>query len=177
MSRVGKSPVEVSKEVKVTIDGNTVEVVGPKGKLKQTFPQEVFIEYKESKLFVNIVKNTIKAKAAWGLVRSLLNNMVKGVKDGFTKILEISGVGYRASVEGGILTLSIGFSHEIKYVVPSSIQLKCLKPTQIEISGCDKQQVGQVAAEIRLLRKPEPYKGKGIRYDNETIRRKEGKKK
>lgn len=177
MSRIGKLPVEVSKEVKVVINGNTIEVVGPKGKLKHTFPQEVFIKYEDNKIMVKTVKNTIRAKAIWGLARNLVNNMVKGVLDGFTKVLEINGVGYRASIEGGVLTLLLGFSHEIKYIVPPSIQLKCIKPTQIEISGCDKQQVGQVAAEIRSLRKPEPYKGKGIKYSEEVIRRKEGKKK
>ena len=117
------------------------------------------------------------SKAAWGMVRTLVNNMVKGVSEGFSKVLEINGVGYRASIDGDILTLQLGYSHDIKLAVPSDLDVKCTKPTEILVSGIDKQRVGQFASEIRRLRKPEPYKGKGVKYQEEIIRRKEGKKK
>jgi large subunit ribosomal protein L6 len=177
MSRVGKLPIDVSPDVKVNISGNHVVIAGPKGELSRNCAPEVIVEFSEGKLTVKPRSNAQRSVAMWGLTRSLLKNMVKGVKEGYSKTLEINGVGFRAMVEGQILTLFLGYSHDIMYVIPKGIQIKTPKPTVIEISGHDNQLVGEVAAKIRSLRKPEPYKGKGIKYDNETIRRKEGKKK
>jgi large subunit ribosomal protein L6 len=159
MSRVGKLPIDVSPDVKVNISGNHVVIAGPKGELSRNCAPEVIVEFSEGKLTVKPRSNAQRSVAMWGLTRSLLKNMVKGVKEGYSK------------------TLFLGYSHDIMYVIPKGIQIKTPKPTVIEISGHDNQLVGEVAAKIRSLRKPEPYKGKGIKYDNETIRRKEGKKK
>jgi large subunit ribosomal protein L6 len=177
MSRVGKLPVEFGSNVKVNLNGSAIEVTGAMGSLKETFPSDVMIELIEGKLVVKTTNASIKARALWGLARSLIANMVKGVSVGFSKTLDITGVGFKAAMDGEILAMELGYSHDVKYIAPEGIKIVCPKATQIVISGINKQLVGQVAAEIRALRKPEPYKGKGIRYDNEVIRRKEGKKK
>jgi len=145
--------------------------------LNADFPDSVKLEKSEDKVKVTPLDESKSAKAAWGMVRTLINNMVRGVSEGFSKVLEINGVGYRASIDGDILTLQLGYSHDIKLAVPSDLDVKCTKPTEILVSGIDKQRVGQFASEIRRLRKPEPYKGKGVKYQEEIIRRKEGKKK
>ena len=177
MSRVGKLPVEVAQGVKIDLKGQDITVTGPKGTLKRTFPQEVKVEFKENKLWFTPVSKSQRARAMWGLARNLANCMVTGTKEGFSKDMEINGVGYRAAVAGKELKLTLGFSHEVNYKIPDGITIKVDKQTLLNISGADKQLVGQVAAEIRGYRKPEPYKGKGIKYKTETIRRKEGKKK
>jgi large subunit ribosomal protein L6 len=177
MSRIGKLPVPLTSDVKVVVNGTYFEANGPKGKLFHTFPEEVSIEIVGDQVVVKPINDTQKARACWGLTRSLVRNMVEGVSKGYQKILDINGVGFRAAAEQQILTLYLGFSHEIKYIAPKGIKITTPKPTEIIIEGFDKQLVGQVAAEIRSLRKPEPYKGKGIKYRSEVIRRKEGKKK
>lgn len=177
MSRIGKLPVSLPSGVKVNIAGQEIEVTGALGKLVASFEKEVSIVLDGAAVVVRPVNDTTRARAMWGLARSIINNMVKGVSEGFVVRLEINGVGYRSSVDGGILTLFLGYSHEIKYAIPAGVEIKCEKPTLLVISGADKQKVGQVAAEIRALRPPEPYKGKGIKYEQEKIRRKQGKKK
>jgi large subunit ribosomal protein L6 len=177
MSRVGKLAVTVPKGVTVDIAGQRVKAKGKLGELSLVVDNDI-----EAKLDGGAVKfaprvDTKRARTMWGTTRSLVNSMVKGVAEGFTVNLEINGVGYRAAVQGKVLQLSLGFSHEIKYPIPDGIAIKCEKPTSIAITGADKQKVGQVAAEIRAMRPPEPYKGKGIKYDYEVIRRKEGKRK
>ena len=152
-------------------------VKGKKGELKNSFPESVKIVKEDNKILVSPINNTKSSKGSWGLVRTMINNMVLGVEEGFTKSLVVNGVGYRAAVGEGILTLQLGYSHDIKLAIPNDLEVKCIKPTEISISGIDKQKVGQFASEIRALRKPEPYKGKGVRYSDEIIRRKEGKKK
>ncbi len=178
MSRIGKKPVPIPSGVEVKIDGNTVIVKGPKGQLETSFLDdlvEVVIEDNEVKV---APKNDTKpARSAWGLTRSLINNMVIGVTEGFQKKLEIVGVGYRAQLQGRNLKLNLGFSHDVIYEVPEGVEVQVPQPTEIIVSGIDKQKVGQVAAEIRAWRPPEPYKGKGVRYADEYIFRKEGKKK
>ncbi len=177
MSRVGKQPVLIPSGIEANIVNNEILIKGQKGELKKEFPSLVKVTKEDGKILV-VPKNESKdAKAAWGLIRTIINNMVVGVKEGFNKTLEINGVGYRASISENILTLQLGFSHDIKLAIPSDIEVKCVKPTELIVSGIDKQKVGQFAAEIRRLRKPEPYKGKGVKYQEETIRRKEGKKK
>lgn len=177
MSRIGKLPVVLGSNVKANLSGLTLEITGPKGSLKESFPSEVQVELSEGKVMVKPANSTIKAKAMWGLVRSLIANMVEGVSNGYSQTLDITGVGFKAALDGDVLDLALGFSHDVKYIAPEGIKIACTKPTQIVITGINKQLVGQVAAEIRAMRKPEPYKGKGIRYENEVIRRKEGKKK
>jgi len=177
MSRIGKLPVALPSGVKVDIVGQEVQVVGALGKLSASFEKEVSIVLEGAAVLVRPVNDTTRARAMWGLARSIINNMVKGVSEGFIVRLEINGVGYRSAVDGKILTLFLGYSHEIKYAIPTGVDIKCEKPTLLVISGADKQKVGQVAAEIRSLRPPEPYKGKGIKYEQEKIRRKQGKKK
>ncbi len=177
MSRVGKQPVILPQGVDINILNNTIVVKGKKGELKNRFPNSVKIVKEDNKILVSPIDNTKSAKGAWGLIRTIINNMVAGVEEGFTKSLVVNGVGYRATVDDGILTLQLGYSHDIKLAIPDDLEVKCTKPTEISISGIDKQKVGQFASEIRALRKPEPYKGKGIRYSDEVIRRKEGKKK
>lgn len=177
MSRIGKLPVEVPSSVKVNLTGQFLEVNGPKGKLDFTFAEDVTLTHEGNQIMVKPVSGTRRARSLWGLSRSLVRNMVQGVSVGFNTNLDMTGVGFKAASDKGMLTLTLGFSHEIKYIVPEGIEIKTPKPTEIEIYGFDKQKVGQVASEIRSLRKPEPYKGKGIRYRNEVIRRKEGKKK
>ena len=177
MSRIGKQPVILPQGVDINILNNTILVKGKKGELKNSFPDSVKIVKEDNKIIVSPINNTKSAKGAWGLVRTIINNMVVGVEEGFTKSLVVNGVGYRAAVGDGILTLQLGYSHDIKLAIPNDLEVKCAKPTEISISGIDKQKVGQFASEVRALRKPEPYKGKGVRYSDEVIRRKEGKKK
>ena len=177
MSRIGKYPIAVPKGVTVSLTGQEVAVKGPKGELKLTLVDDVTVEQGEDGLKVGPREDTQRARAMWGLSRTLVKNLVDGVTDGFTKTLEINGVGYRAAIQGKNLQLNLGFSHEVLYPIPEGIDIKCTKPTEIVISGIDKQKVGQVAAEIRGYRGPEPYKGKGVKYAGEYIFRKEGKKK
>lgn len=175
MSRIGKKPVEIPDGVSVDIKPSHVEVKGKSGVLKVDLVGGISVKQEDKQLFV--VSSGKQESSYWGLVRSLLSNVVNGVSEGFTKVLEVNGVGYRASVKGNILNLVLGYSHDINYALPEGISVKCPKPTIIEISGADKQVVGQVAAEIRSFRPPEPYKGKGVKYSDEIIVRKEGKKK
>jgi large subunit ribosomal protein L6 len=177
MSRIGKRPITIAKGVTVTLDGRTVKAKGSKGELELTLVQEVTISQDDDGLTVTPVDQSQRARAMWGLSRTLVANMIQGVSEGFTKELEINGVGYRAQVQGKNLQLALGFSHDVLYPVPEGIEIKTPKPTEIVISGSDKQKVGQVAAEIRAYRPPEPYKGKGVKYVDEYIFRKEGKKK
>ena len=178
MSRVGKVPVKIPDGVKATINGNNLSVVGKLGTLSADFATEVVMELADGLLRTSIKdKDSKKARAFWGLTRSLINNMVKGVSEGFEKKLEIFGVGYRAAVTGKYLSLALGYSHGVKFEIPEGITIKALKPTQLSITGFDKQKVGQVAAMIIKQRPPEPYKGKGIKHEGAWILRKEGKKK
>ncbi len=177
MSRLGKLPVAIPDKVTVNVAPNAITVKGPKGELKTVNSSDVLVEITDGKVWVKPANDSQKARAMWGTVRANLKNLVEGVTNGYKKQLDITGVGYRAAAQGQILSISLGFSHEIKYVVPAGITVTVEKQTSITLAGFDKQKVGQVAAEIRSLRPPEPYKGKGVRYSIETIRRKEGKKK
>jgi large subunit ribosomal protein L6 len=177
VSRIGKHPVAVPGGVEVAIAGQTLTVKGARGELSHTFADEVEVAREDDRIWVKPRTEDRRARSMWGLSRSLVNNMVQGVSAGFTRTLEITGVGFRAAVDGSYLNLQLGYSHEIKLAVPPDVEIACPRPTAITITGADKQRVGQIAAEIRALRKPEPYKGKGIRYDGEHVRRKEGKKK
>jgi large subunit ribosomal protein L6 len=177
MSRIGKKPVALPKGVTASVDGQTVKVKGPKGELSVKLVPEVSATVDEHGITVTPDRNWERAQQMWGLSRSLVNNLVVGVTQGFTQKLEIQGVGYRAAVQGKVLNLQLGFSHDVPYPIPAGISIVTEKPTSIAISGIDKQLVGQVAAEIRGWRPPEPYKGKGVRYEGEYVRRKEGKKK
>lgn len=177
MSRIGKMPIAIASGVTVTVDGQTVKAKGSKGELELTLVPEVTISQGEDGLTLAPVDDSQRARAMWGLSRSLVANMVQGVVEGFSKELEINGVGYRAQMQGKNLQLALGFSHDVIYEVPEGIEIKTPKPTEVVISGIDKQKVGQVAAEIRSYRPPEPYKGKGVKYVDEYIFRKEGKKK
>jgi len=177
MSRIGKNPVAVPQGVEVAVDGNTVRVKGKLGALERTLPSDVNVTLNDGQIVVQPANDDRRALSMWGLSRTLVANMVQGVSMGFTVKLEINGVGYRAAVDGKLLTLQLGFSHDIKYAVPADIDIKAEKPTALAISGIDKQRVGQIAAEIRSFRGPEPYKGKGVKYEGEVIVRKEGKKK
>jgi large subunit ribosomal protein L6 len=177
MSRIGKHPVPVPKGVEVALAGQKLTVSGKLGKLEHTLPREVQIAQNDGAIVVLPRGESKRARAMWGLSRTLVANMVEGVSKGFMRKLVISGVGFRAAVDGKILNLQLGYSHDIKYAVPQDIDVRCETPTAITITGADRQRVGQIAAELRQFRLPEPYKGKGIRYDGEVIRRKEGKKK
>ena len=177
MSRIGKKPVALPKGVTASVDGQTVKVKGPKGELSVKLVPEVSVSVDEHGVTVAPRKDAEKASQMWGLSRTLVNNLVTGVTQGFTQKLEIQGVGYRAAVQGKVLILQLGFSHDVPYPIPAGITIVTEKPTMISVSGIDKQLVGQVAAEIRSWRPPEPYKGKGVRYEGEYVRRKEGKKK
>lgn len=174
MSRIGKVPVQIPNGVTVQIDGQTVAAKGPKGELSITLMQGYKIEQKEQIIEVNPIDESTQLQKFWGLQRTLLANTLQGVSEGFTKILEVNGVGYRVALQGKTLVLNLGFSHPIEYTAPEGIDLK-VEQTTITVSGADKQQVGQVAAAIREFKKPEPYKGKGIKYQGEVIRRKAGK--
>lgn len=177
MSRVGKNPVAVPAGVTVQVDPELVKVKGKLGELNLPLTDLVKVTFDSNALAVEPANDTKQARMMWGTVRNLLRNMVVGVSEGFSKTLEINGVGYRAAVQGKNLNLQLGYSHDVVYPIPVGIEIKCATPTAITVSGIDKQRVGQVAAEIRSYRKPEPYKGKGIKYSTETILRKEGKKK
>ncbi|MBX6368694.1 MAG: 50S ribosomal protein L6 [Rhodospirillales bacterium] len=177
MSRIGKYPVAIPQGVTVQVAGRTVTVKGKLGELKLETAPEVETVVEDGKFWVRPKQETKRARALWGTTRAHVANMVNGVSKGFQKNLEINGVGYRAAVQGKNLTLQLGFSHDVVYPIPADVKIACEKPTSIQITGADKQRVGQVAAEIRAFRRPEPYKGKGIKYETETIRRKEGKKK
>ena len=177
MSRIGKKPVPVPQGVTATVEGQTVKAKGPKGELSFVVNDEVLVKLEDGAVNVDPRDDTKDARAKWGMSRTMIANIFAGVKDGFEKKLEINGVGYRAAMQGQNLQLSLGYSHEVVYTVPAGISVACPKPTEIIVSGISKQQVGQVAAEIREYRGPEPYKGKGVKYANETIVRKEGKKK
>jgi large subunit ribosomal protein L6 len=177
MSRIGKKPVAIPGGVTATVNGQEVKVKGPKGELKHVLVDSVMAELDKDEVAVTPREDTQEARAMWGMSRTLIANLVAGVTEGFTKKLEITGVGYRAAVQGANLQLQLGYSHDIAYPIPQGIQVVCPKPTEILITGIDKQKVGQVAAEIRRFRPPEPYKGKGVRYAGEFIFRKEGKKK
>ncbi len=177
MSRIGKKAVAVPAGVTVNVDGQSVAVKGPKGELKEVLNEQVLVKMQEDGVKVDPINQSKLARSSWGMSRTLVANMMKGVTDGYAKTLEISGVGYRAAIEGKVLKLNLGYSHDVNYAVPPGIEIKTPKPTEIVVSGINKQQVGQVAAEIRDWRGPEPYKGKGIKYAGETIFRKEGKKK
>ena len=177
MSRIGKKPITVPSGVTVNLDGQNVSVKGPKGELTLTLVDDVSIENGEQGLVVAPRAETQRARAMWGMQRTLVQNNVTGVSEGFVKKLEINGVGYRAQMQGKNLQLQLGFSHDVIYKVSEGIEIKTPKQTEIEVSGIDKQLVGQVAADIRAYRPPEPYKGKGVKYVDEYIFRKEGKKK
>jgi large subunit ribosomal protein L6 len=175
MSRVGKIPVQIPSGVKVTVDKQVITVEGPKGKLTQDYLPDVEIEIQDTEGIVKRKDDSKRSKSMHGLYRNLLNNMVLGVSNGFTKTLLITGVGYRAEMGSGSVILNLGYSNPIEYPVPEGIDISLDGQTKIIISGINKQQVGQVAAEIRSLRPPEPYKGKGVRYEDETVKRKVGK--
>jgi large subunit ribosomal protein L6 len=177
MSRIGKKPVVVPAGVTARVDGQLVSVKGAKGQLEFLVPDDVSVIHQDNAIKVDPRNDSKRARALWGTSRARVNNLVIGVTTGFEKKLEITGVGYRAAVQGKVLQLALGYSHDVNYPIPAGIAIATPKPTEITISGVDKQQVGQVAAEIRALRGPEPYKGKGVKYANEFIFRKEGKKK
>ncbi|WP_420392745.1 50S ribosomal protein L6 [Acuticoccus sp.] len=177
MSRIGKLAVPVPQGVTANIDGQTVTVRGPKGELSFTVPDRCTVAMTDDGIKVDPVNQEREARSMWGLSRTMVANLVTGVTEGFTRALQINGVGYRAAVQGKDLTLALGYSHDVRYPIPAGIDIRCPKPTEIVVSGIDKQRVGQVAAEIRKWRPPEPYKGKGVKYADETVVRKEGKKK
>lgn len=176
MSRAGKYPLSV-KGAQVNISGQKITVKGPKGELSFNVPEVVEFKHANDEIVFTPKNQENKTRAQWGTARRIVGNMVKGVTEGFVVNLEMVGTGYRASVQGQLLSLSLGFSHEIKFGLPKTISVKCPTQTEIEVSGADKQLVGQIAAEIRSFRKPEPYKGKGVKRKGEFVRRKEGKKK
>jgi large subunit ribosomal protein L6 len=177
MSRVGKHPVSVPQGVTCHINGQEITVKGQNGELSAQTSKEVQITQEDNAILVRPRDDSKQARMLWGTWKNRIRNMVQGVSEGFTVRLEINGVGYRAAVEGNTLKLQLGYSHDVLYPIPQGINIKCEKPTAIAVSGADRQRVGQVAAEIRAYRKPEPYKGKGVKYENEHIVRKEGKKK
>jgi large subunit ribosomal protein L6 len=178
MSRIGKKPIAIPAGVTATVESGTLTVKGPKGTLAmQLLDDLVKYEVAEGEIRVTPITDAQRNRAAWGMQRTNVQNLVTGVTTGFTKVLEITGVGYRAAAQGKNLRLQLGYSHDVNYPVPEGIDIKTPDPNTVEISGIDKQKVGQVAAEIRRWRKPEPYKGKGIKYRGEYIFRKEGKKK
>ena len=177
MSRIGKRPVELPSGVTAAVSGQTVEVKGPKGTRSFTATDDVDVKLEENLIRVAPRGPSKRARQQWGMTRTQVANLVTGVTDGFKKELMITGVGYRAQVQGKVLKLQLGYSHDVEYAIPDGIEIACAKPTEISVSGIDQQQVGQVAAEIRAWRRPEPYKGKGVRYKGEYIFRKEGKKK
>jgi large subunit ribosomal protein L6 len=177
MSRIGNKAVAIPSGVTANVAGQTINVKGPKGALQLILPDDVAAKMEGGELKIDPRNETKRARAMWGMSRSLLANVVTGVTKGFEKRLEISGVGYRAAVQGKNLQLSLGYSHDIVYPIPDGIAIATPRPTEIVVTGIDKQKVGQVAAEIRGFRPPEPYKGKGVKYSGEYIFRKEGKKK
>jgi large subunit ribosomal protein L6 len=177
MSRIGKKPVTVPQGVTANVEGQTIKVKGAKGALQLVVPDEVTVKMDKGGIQLDPKNETKKARSMWGTSRTLVANLMTGVTKGFEENLEITGVGYRAAVQGKTLNLQLGFSHDVNYPIPEGIAIATPKPTEIKITGMDKQKVGQVAAEIRGYRPPEPYKGKGVKYVGEYIFRKEGKKK
>ena len=177
MSRIGKRPIDLPSGVTAAISGQTIEVTGPKGSRSFTATDDVDLKIEDSVIRVAPRGPSKRARQQWGMTRTQVANLVTGVTEGFKKELAITGVGYRALLQGRVLKLQLGYSHDVEYAIPEGIEIACAKPTEILVSGIDQQQVGQVAAEIRAWRKPEPYKGKGVRYKGEYIFRKEGKKK
>ncbi|RIA35531.1 LSU ribosomal protein L6P [Hephaestia caeni] len=177
MSRIGKKMVVVPNGVTANIGDGQLSVKGPKGTLAMPLADDITYEIQDGSISVQPANDTKRARAFWGMQRTLVQNLVTGVTEGFSKVLEITGVGYRATAQGKNLKLQLGYSHDVNFAVPEGIEIKTPDQTTVEISGIDKQKVGQVAAEIRRWRKPEPYKGKGIKYRGEYIFRKEGKKK
>lgn len=177
MSRIGKKPIHVPAGVTASVEGQTIKVKGPKGELNFVADDEIHLKLEDNAVVVTPRDQSKEARSKWGMSRSMIENIIEGVKSGFEKKLEINGVGYRAAMQGKNVQLSLGFSHDVIYHVPEGITVAVPKPTEIFVSGIDKQKVGQVAAEIREYRQPEPYKGKGVKYANERIVRKEGKKK
>lgn len=177
MSRIGKYPVSVPNGVTISLANSEISVKGKLGTSSLALTEHVEVEVKGSEVWVKPTAETKQARMMWGTTRALINNMIKGVAEGFTINLEINGVGYRAAVQGKILNLQLGYSHDINFPIPDDLTIKCEKPTSISITGKDRQRVGQIAAVIRAYRGPEPYKGKGVKYEHETILRKEGKKK
>jgi large subunit ribosomal protein L6 len=177
MSRIGKKPVPVPAGVQANVEGQTVKMKGPKGALQVQLPDEVTAAIDNGVLQLTPRAETKRARAMWGLSRSLVANLANGVSNGFEKRLEITGVGYRASLQGKNLQLALGYSHDVLYPIPEGISVATPRPTEIVVTGVDRQKVGQVAAEIRAFRPPEPYKGKGVKYAREYVFRKEGKKK
>lgn len=175
MSRIGKLPLEIPKGVEVKLQDNEIFIKGPLGQLKQRIPEGIQVEISDQKIFVKRSSDLKKYKALHGLLRSLINNHLIGVSKGWTKKLQLIGVGYRANLKGNVLVLSLGFSHDVEYKIPEGIQIKIDQQVKIELTGVDKQKVGQVSAIIRSFRPPEPYKGKGIRYEDELVRKKAGK--
>jgi large subunit ribosomal protein L6 len=177
MSRIGKKPVSVPAGVTASLEGQTVKAKGPKGELRFTVPELISVELKDGAVKVDPKDETKLARSQWGMSRTMVSNIFAGVTQGFQKRLEINGVGYKAAIAGKVVKLSLGYSHDVDYPIPEGITVVATKPTELVISGIDKQKVGQVAAEIREYRGPEPYKGKGVKYAGEFIFRKEGKKK
>ena len=177
MSRIGKKPVAVPSGITANVEGQTVKVKGPKGALSFVVPDDVAVKLDGGQIKVDPRNETKRARSQWGTSRTLIANLIAGVTKGFEQRLEINGVGYRAAVQGKILNITLGYSHDINYPIPEGITIATPRPVEIIISGADRQKVGQVAAEIREYRPPEPYKGKGIKYSDEQIFRKEGKKK
>ena len=177
MSRIGKKPVSIPSGVTANVEGQTVKVKGPKGAVQVVLPDDVVVKMDAGAVKVDPRNETKRARSMWGTSRTLVSNLVTGVTKGFEKRIEISGVGYRAALQGKNLQLALGYSHDVVYPVPEGITIAAPKPTEIVVTGIDKQKVGQVAAEIRAFRPPEPYKGKGVKYAGEYIFRKEGKKK
>jgi len=175
MSRVGKKPIEIPKGIKAKIEGNTIFIEGPKGKLEMDLIKSLSITVKDDKVLVKRFSDSKESSSLQGLMRSNIFNMIKGAAEGYKKELEIRGVGYKAEVKGKELVLQLGFSHAVKYPIPENITIKTPKPVQITVEGPDKIKVGEVASEIRSFYKPEPYKGKGIRYVGEYVRHKAGK--
>jgi large subunit ribosomal protein L6 len=177
MSRIGKKPIAVPAGVTVTLDGQTIAVKGPKGQLSWTVIDDVVVKHENGEITLSPRDDSQRARGMWGLSRTLVDNMVHGVTQGFEQKLELVGVGYRAALKGDALSLQLGFSHDVEVAPPAGVTFVVPKQTEITISGIDKQAVGEIAAKIRRIRPPEPYKGKGVRYAGETVRRKEGKKK
>ena len=177
MSRVGKNPVVTPAGVQVDVVGQTVKAKGKKGELSFVVHDEIIVKKDGDKVTLTPRNESRRSRVLWGTSRNLVRNMVTGAHEGFTINMDINGVGYRAQADAKMLKLQLGYSHDVEFAIPKGIAIKTPKPTEIEVSGADKQQVGQVAAVIRSMRPPEPYKGKGIKYSNETILRKEGKKK
>ncbi|CAN5359569.1 50S ribosomal protein L6 [soil metagenome] len=177
MSRIGKKPVAIPGGVTATIDGGQLSVKGPKGVLSLALREEITYTLEDGGISVQPANDSKAARAFWGMQRTMVQNLITGVSEGFTKKLLINGVGYRAAAQGKVLNLKLGYSHDVNIDVPEGLEVKTPDNTTVEISGADKQKVGQLAAEVRRWRKPEPYKGKGIKYDGEFIFRKEGKKK